>query len=157
MNLKIFAVAAGVLALAACGDDTSKSESLKGNTFIADSDGTPITITFASDEMRVNGQIVNLYNGMYEVSGDAIKFGPLATTMMMGPQDAMRAEREYLNFLETVEKYSLNDGTLTLVGPDGKEMVFKPYDTSDPVVVEQVQTIEEISPIKFPVPAPDVR
>ena len=84
MNIKPFAVLAGVLALAACGDNTPNPELLKGANFIASGAGTDITLSFDANEMRVNGQVVNLYNGSYEVNGNQIKFSPFASTMMMG-------------------------------------------------------------------------
>ena len=73
MNIKSFAIMAGVLALAACGDNTPNPEMLKGANFIAAGTGTDITLSFDANEMRVNGQVVNLYNGTYEVNGDKIK------------------------------------------------------------------------------------
>lgn len=134
MNLKYFAAAAGILALAAC-DNGANSASLKGKNFVADSNGTPIILVFDANEMRVNGQIVNLYNGVYEIHGKNIKFGPMATTMMMGPAAAMDAERDYFQFLDTVETYDFNKNRLTLKGADGREIVF-----------QQVESLEETEP-----------
>ena len=129
MNIKSFAAIAGVLALAACGDNTPNPELLKGANFIASGDGTDITLSFAADEMRVNGRVVNLYNGTYSVDGDKIKFSPFASTMMMGPMDAMQTEQDYFQFMTTVETYDLtSDGRLTLVNADGKEIVFQQVD-----------------------------
>ena len=74
--------------------------------------------------MRVYGRVVNLYNGGYTADGDEIKFDGFASTMMMGAPDAMEIETEYFQFMPTVETYEYSDGKLTLVGADGKEIVF---------------------------------
>lgn len=124
MNIKSFAILAGVAALAACSDNSSNPDALKGANFIANAGETDIILVFAPDDMRVNGSIVNLYNGTYQVNGNTITFGPMATTMMMGPADAMQVEQEYLQFLNTVNYYELENGKLVLKNPDGKEIIF---------------------------------
>lgn len=144
MNLKSFAMIAGVLALAACGDNTPNPEMLKGESFIAAGNGTDITLSFDANEMRVNGQVVNLYNGSYEAEGTSIKFSPFASTMMMGPMEAMQTEQEYFQFMTTVESYDLKDGRLTLKNAEGKEMVFQQVEeTAEPAEVVETETVEE--------------
>ncbi len=146
MKLTSFAVLAGVLALAACGDSTPNPEMLKGANFVADATGTDITLSFAADQMRVNGQVVNLYNGEYTVNGDKISFGPIASTMMMGPQDAMQTEQDYFKFLSTVDCYDLKDGRLTLKNADGKEIVFQQVEvlpSDETVEVVETETVTE--------------
>lgn len=128
MNIKSFALIAGVLALAACGDGTPNPEQLKGANFISANDAVDITLSFAPDEMRVSGQVVNLYNGLYEASGNHITFHPFASTMMMGPMDAMQIEQDYFQFMTTVETYDFSNGRLTLKNADGKEIVFQQVD-----------------------------
>lgn len=142
MNIKSFAIMAGVLALAACGDNTPNPEMLKGANFIAAGTGTDITLSFDANEMRVNGQVVNLYNGSYEVNGDQIKFSPFASTMMMGPMDAMQTEQDYFQFMATVESYDLTDGRLTLKNADGKEIVFQQVEPAAEVV--EAAVVEEV-------------
>lgn len=143
MNLKSFAFGAAVLALAACGDNTPNPAALKGANFISQQPGANITLSFAADEMRVNGQVVNLYNGTYTVSGDKIQFGPLASTMMMGPMDAMQTEQDYFQFMATVDSYDLKGGRLTLKNNAGKEIVFQQVETI-PDATEEVESVEVI-------------
>lgn len=156
MNIKSFAMLAGVLALAACGDNTPNPEVLKGTNFISAGAGADITLSFDANEMRVNGQVVNLYNGTYEAEGNKIKFGPLASTMMMGPMDAMQTEQDYFQFMSTVETYDLTDGRLTLRNAEGKEIVFQQV---EPVaeVVEANAATEDVpaDAVAIPVAAPD--
>ena len=157
MNIKSFAWIAGVLALAACGDNTPNPEMLKGMNFISAGAGADITLSFDANEMRVNGQVVNLYNGSYEANGNQIKFSPFASTMMMGPMDAMQTEQDYFQFMTTVETYELADGRLTLKNADGKEIVFQQI---EPTQVETVETVEVATDapadaVAIPVAAPD--
>ncbi len=144
MNLKTFALIGGILGLAACGYNQQNPEVLRGTNFVAAADGTNITLSFAPDADRINGEVVNLYNAQYTVDGGKIAFGPIATTMMMGPENAMETEREYLQFLSTVDcyEYDIDDGKLTLKNPSGKEIVFQQVSNApqDASVVE-VETV----------------
>lgn len=144
MNIKSFAIIAGVLALAACGDNTPNPDMLKGANFVAAGEGADITLSFDANEMRVNGQVVNLYNGSYEADGDNIKFSPFASTMMMGPMDAMQTEQDYFQFMTTVETYDLSDGRLTLRNADGKEIVFQQVESVESETVEETETVESV-------------
>lgn len=151
MTFKAFTLGVSLLALAACGDNGQNPENLRGAAFIANGDGTNITLSFDENEMRFYGQVVNLYNGSYRASGDRIKFDQDATTLMMGPADAMDTERNYFQFLTQVEKYNLNDGTLTLTANDGKTMTFKQVDADavpdDTVVTEETETVVVDAPV----------
>lgn len=145
MNIKPFVLTAGILALAACGNGGNNPAKLKGAHFVATGNGTDITLSFDENEMRVYGQVVNLYNGSYTVSGDKIAFGNMATTMMMGPQNAMQTEQEYFQFLSTVETYNLANGRLTLKNASGQEVVFQQVSqlpSTEEVTVESVEVVE---------------
>ena len=125
MKFKLFAIGACALALVACGtDDTQNPELLKGANFISAQPGVDITLSFDPVEMRVYGGVVNRYNGGYTADGNNIKFEGFASTMMMGDAEAMETEREYFEFMPTVETYELGDGKLTLIASDGKEIIF---------------------------------
>jgi len=140
MNIKLFAFGACALALAACGDGSQNPAALKGTNFIAASGDTNITLSFDANDMRVNGQVVNLYNASYTAHGDNIEFGNVASTMMMGPTEAMEVEQDYFQFLASVEKYELNNGRLTLRNGAGREIVFQQVDS-----ITETETIEVIS------------
>lgn len=64
---------------------------------------TPISISFNAKEQRFSGKVVNNYFGTYEQSGENITLHPLGATMMMGPNDAMQAEQEWLQLLINVK------------------------------------------------------
>lgn len=150
MKIKALAFGAMALALAACGDGGQNPAELRGAAFIANGDGTDITLSFDENEMRFYGQVVNLYNGDYTAAGNHIKFDQGATTLMMGPADAMATEREYFQFLNTVEKYNLNNDTLTLIG-NGQTMTFKRVDANampnDTVTVTETEAVVVDTPV----------
>lgn len=140
MNIKIIAAGVGILTLAACGQAPQDPAALRGANFVTNAAGTDITLSFAADQMRVNGRVVNIYNGTYTADGDKISFGPFASTMMMGPADAMTTEQEYFKFMSTVQTYRLKDGKLTLKNGDGIELVFTQVEnlpSPDAVVVDE--------------------
>ena len=124
MKFKLLAAGVCALTLGACYETPQNPDALKGANFVSENPAVNIVLSFDPTEMRVNGKVVNLYNGAYTANGDNIKFDGFVSTMMMGPQDAMVTEQEYFQFMPTVEKYELVDGQLTLIGADGKEIVF---------------------------------
>ena len=88
-------------------------------------DGKPVEI--AADELapslvldleeaRVTGSGgVNRLMGQFTLSGDELRFGPLATTRMAGPDEAMQREAALLAALARVTSYALDGRTLTLL------------------------------------------
>ena len=56
--------------------------------------------------------------GTFALSESELRFGPLATTMMAGPEPAMWRERTFLDALGRVTSYSLDGRTLTLLAGD---------------------------------------
>lgn len=151
MKIKALALGAMALALAACGDGGQNPAELRGAAFIANGDGTDITLSFDENEMRFYGQVVNLYNGDYTAAGNHIKFDQGATTLMMGPANEMATERDYFQFLTKVNKYDLNNGTLTLIAKDGQTMTFKQVDANavpdDTVTVTETEAVVVDTPV----------
>jgi heat shock protein HslJ len=56
--------------------------------------------------------------GTFSLAEDELRFGPLATTMMAGPEEAMRTERELLDALARVTSFRLDGRELTLLAGD---------------------------------------
>lgn len=81
------------------------------------------TLTAAFSGGKITGHsAVNSYGGPYKAGPDgAFSVGPLESTLMAGPQDAMRAERAYLTLLAQARSYKLAGDTLTLYDQGGNE------------------------------------
>lgn len=132
MKFKLFAISACAMALVACDMNTQNPNILKGKHFVANQPGATVVLSFAPDEMRVNGKVVNIYNGAYTADGNNIQFDGFASTMMMGEPEAMQTETEYFQFMPTVTSYELHDDTLVLTSDNGTEIVFTMVE-SDPL------------------------
>lgn len=115
----------GLMLLTACG---GSADFKAGSYKLVDSlNNVPTTLTFDANG-RVNGKVVNYLMGSYELtSKNNIKFGDMASTMMMGPADEMEAEREFLQILPKVKSYKMDGKNLILVTDNGGELVFEPY------------------------------
>lgn len=110
------------LLLVACG---KKAISLEGEKYLYTApNGTVVSLDFMTGEHRIAGQVVNRYFGSYEQDENHITFGPIGSTMMMGPQEAMQVESDYFQFLAKVDAFELKNDTLILKTPDGLEMSF---------------------------------
>ncbi|MDR1026351.1 MAG: META domain-containing protein [Lactobacillus sp.] len=121
---KFLSLAVMIFFIAACNKTTD--ESFVGNKYVAtSSNGTEITLAFDAEQPRAFGKVVNNYNMPYTLEGDSLKFGLSMSTMMMGPENAMKAETEYHRFMAMVTSFRLADNTLILISSDGREMVFE--------------------------------
>jgi heat shock protein HslJ len=68
----------------------------------------------------------NRFNGGYKQTPTTLTFGPLATTMMMCPDDQMKVERTFLAALDGTVEYRLDkDGVLTLRTAKGEDLKFR--------------------------------
>jgi heat shock protein HslJ len=82
--------------------------------------GTELTVNF--DEETVAGLAgCNNYNGGYEVDGQAINFGPLATTRKFcpDPEGTMDQESEFLAALENAARYEIEGDRMDMYFEDG--------------------------------------
>lgn len=78
-----------------------------------------ITAVF-SDGRISGGSGVNTYSGAYQAQSDgALEVGELASTLMAGPEPAMRAETVYVTLLREARSFVLSEGTLTLNDASG--------------------------------------
>ena len=71
------------------------------------------------EESRVSGSGgVNRLTGTFALSESELRFGPLATTRMAGPEHTMRLEERFVAALGRVTSYELDGATLTLLAED---------------------------------------
>ncbi len=80
---------------------------------------TTVTAVFAEDGTLSGTAGCNTYNGTYEVSGDAMTIGPLATTMMACEPDASDQEANYLAALGRVTTFTIRGDQLELRDDEG--------------------------------------
>lgn len=64
---------------------------------------------------------VNRWFGTCTANGASLAFGPLAATRMAGPPERMELERQYLQVIASVTRWSIADGRLRL--SDGSTVV----------------------------------
>jgi heat shock protein HslJ len=123
---------AGLGLLAACA--TTPPARLEGSDWrlsawtLSSLRATDFAITARFADGGVSGRSgVNTYRGAATVGpGDAISFGPMATTRMAGPEPAMRAEGAYLELLAAAKSYRIDGDRLVLFDAAGNEsLVFE--------------------------------
>ena len=119
-------VFAGALA-AACGgddDDDASGPALEGTEWTlvsgvdAPEDAVP-TLTLADGSANGFGGC-NTFGGSYELDGDSITIGPLASTMMACEEAKSAVEAAYLPALEAADAWAVENGELVL-SSDGEE------------------------------------
>lgn len=123
MLKKLLSILIMALGLTAC----TKSESIKGNEYIMSDapNGAEITLMFSDTDNRASGKVVNRYFGTYTIDGNKLTFGPMASTMMMGPEPLMQAEYQYLQDLPKTVSYEATSNGLTLNLSDNRQLKFK--------------------------------
>ena len=73
--------------------------------------------TLLTEGRKVQGSAgCNRMTGTYQLDGQKLKFGPLATTRMACP--AMQTETAFLKALEATTRYEVSGSSLTLYGAD---------------------------------------
>jgi heat shock protein HslJ len=90
-----------------------------GDTPVEPTDRQAPYLEFATDELRVAGSGgCNRVMGAFELDGDELHLGRLASTMM-ACDTGMEQEQRFLKSLEKVERYRIAGGQLELLDVDG--------------------------------------
>lgn len=90
----------------------------KKNFILAGDKGIVIGFDYFGKEFF--GRVVNNYFGKYEASEGKIKLEVTGTTRMLGSDEEMQKEQNYLNDLATIDAFTYQGKTLTLTGPKVK-------------------------------------
>jgi heat shock protein HslJ len=109
------------------GDLTGKEWGLVESS-ISSSDLGAARITARFEAGQLSGfSGVNQYSGPYtaESSTGSFKAGPLAGTMMAGPEPLMAAESAYLKLLEACDSYKVEAGKLTLSTGGNESLIYE--------------------------------
>jgi heat shock protein HslJ len=77
-------------------------------------DNIQATLTFPEAGKVAGKGSCNRFFGPAEISGDAIKFGPLGSTRMACPEAVMNQETKYLNVLQAAERFEWKDPYLLI-------------------------------------------
>ncbi|MGO2117327.1 MAG: META domain-containing protein [Fusobacterium sp.] len=104
---------------------TVPNEKLLGKSYVLSqtSKDYKISINFA-EENFFGYSGVNNYFGNYTVTGNNLKFGAIASTLMSGPTKAMNAEINYLKSLNEVNSFYFSKDQLVLKTTNGKKLLF---------------------------------
>lgn len=86
--------------------------------------GHPVAeLTFGDDGRLTGCATVNRIMGPYRLDGDELSFGPLAGTLMAGPQEAMDQEQRLHAALARCARVVRADGAVVLLDGSGTELV----------------------------------
>ena len=84
-----------------------------------------VTIAFTEDGVNGNSG-VNNYFSSYKIKDNNITIGILSSTRMAGPENLMKLERDFSQYIQNVKKIRLLDkNTLVLTTGNGKNLTFK--------------------------------
>ncbi len=101
------------------------AEDANGVTFNADA-MSRVKVEFSEDG-RVSGNAgCNTFRGSYQVEGDGIEIGQLATTRKMCKPEIMSVENAVLKAMAQVTHFAIEEGRLTLKGEKGDLLEFIP-------------------------------
>lgn len=128
---KILLILLALPLLAACGAaqtgpkaDAPGEADLVGKNFVLTSvNGEPYTgervptLRF-NENMRVSGQVCNLFNGPGQLKNGVLTVPQMASTMMMCVGSLNKLERDFSTLLRDGAALSLEDGNLILKGKD---------------------------------------
>ena len=127
-----------LIMLTACSSENAPLFKTGSYKMVGAMNDVPTMVTFAEGG-RFNGKVVNNMMGSYTLGdGNSISFSPIATTLMMGPKEAMDAEQNLLQLLPQVKTYKMQGDYLILVTDNGNELLFEPYTPEDDKKSEQL-------------------
>lgn len=110
------------------------TEGTVGDRPIVVPDGSRITLTAGQDDQVGGSAACNGYGAIADIEGDRVGFTMSGSELMRCADDAMAAEKDFLEALPRVTTGSRRDGTLHLSGPD----VALTFRLSKPVAVEDI-------------------
>jgi heat shock protein HslJ len=79
-------------------------------------DASNVTLVFGPAGRVFGSGGCNHYNGAAELTGEGLRFGPLAATMMACPEALMAQEGLFFQTLDRVDRFDISpDGALLLI------------------------------------------
>ena len=84
-------------------------------------DNARVTLEFLPDGRVAGSGGCNRYNAGFTLTGEALTFGPAASTMMACPEALMNLEQRFHATLAAVDRFGFDEtGALVLMGPAGR-------------------------------------
>ena len=132
---KIFAAAALLLAMTACGGSQKKALPLEGTTWklakmeaipakAVDAEADFFTLQFSAADTLVSGRTnCNRFFGKYELKGKELELKNLGMTRMACPD--MQYEDAFVKMLDEVDRFEIKGAELTLFDDHKALAVFK--------------------------------
>ena len=132
---KIFAAAALLLAMTACGGSQKKALPLEGTTWklakmeaipakAVDAEADFFTLQFSAADTLVSGRTnCNRFFGRYELKGKKLEFENMGMTRMACPD--MQYEDAFVKMLDDVDRFEIKGSELTFFDDDKSLAVFK--------------------------------
>ena len=109
-----------------CTSLNTKKQRLVGKEYILVRENSIPNVLIGFDEHNFYGfSGLNNYFGRYEKNGNKIKLEKLGSTLMAGSDKVMKMETEYLNKIENVQTYSIEEDILILKLNDGEILKYK--------------------------------
>lgn len=85
--------------------------------------GTDVTLTMGDDGAASGSGGCNRYHGIYTADGDALSFGPLASTKMACAEDVMAQEAAFFDAMARVASTTIEGERLTLLDASGAPLL----------------------------------
>jgi heat shock protein HslJ len=119
-------IASALTGLSACSADPNTLDGTEWRLMewsVSSVAASDFEITAAFSDGRISGKSgVNAYGGAYTLGpGERFSVGDLVSTLMAGPEPAMRAEQAFTGLLSAARSYKLAGGRLTLYDQGGNE------------------------------------
>lgn len=116
-----------IMLLAACSSEKADIFKTGSYKMVDTLNNVPTIIRFAEDG-KFSGKVVNNIMGVYSIGkNNSISFGDAATTMMMGPEEAMEAEQNFLQILPKIKSYKMQGNYLVLITENDGQLLFEPF------------------------------
>ena len=119
------------LFVVACGSE--QVQTFKTGTYkMVDSlNGVPTVIHFSEDG-KFSGKVVNNIMGSFILGNNSsLSFGEAVTTMMVGPEETMEAEQNFLQILPRIKSYKMQGNYLVLITENGGQLLFEPLNENE--------------------------
>jgi len=134
-NTLTFVLVLVLLGAVGCGKDEEKQETaqtpaagpeLAGTSWLVETMAgravlgeTELTLRFGGNE-RISGNAgCNSFHGSFQLSGESLSFGPLASTRKACPEEILAQETGFLAALASTEQVSIEGGKILLLQPEG--------------------------------------